>query len=375
MKMHFPANASNSSEVDSGHDILLSEDFQVPVSYVVGLSALFLWTLLNSLVVVRAEHAEVTLTEGGSTTALQYIQLGVCNTVVAACKLLENILRVSNASCTAVLLLEQFFNVFHAASILQVLVLALQRLTFFQFPKMQCYNSRGFRIFTFSVYPIAIVLEIPAFVELKRIELLHSEYCYGSEFSFSFFHDELAKVQYWLRFVAVRVLPCVILLPVIILLVVILLKTYRRRIHAKNVTATQSFLNDSVVVFISSTTFFIEILYIIVLGIDDVQRKTRAMAATNIFRHLITDAILLLTYTWFFFYHTILGTKERKYVHEWRKKTISSLTRPSRYFTVRKKQRKNRSTTVSSAQESSPPPSAISVNLESTASGILEREL
>lgn len=373
--MHFPANASNSS--DAREDILLSEDFEVPVSYVVGLSGLFLWTLLNSVVVVRAEHAEVTLTEGGSTTALQYIQLGVCNTLAAAFKLLENILRVSDASCTFVLLLEQFFNVFHAASVLQVLILALQRLSFFQFPNIQCYNSRGFRIFTFSIYPIAFVVEIPAFIELKRIVLLNHEYCYGSEFSFSFFHDELAKVQYWLRFAAVRVVPCVILLPVIILLVIVLLKTYRRRIHARNVTATQSFLNDSAVIFISSTTFFIEILYIIVLGMDNIQRKTRAMAATNVFRHLITDAVLLLTYTWYFFYHTILGTKERKYVHQWRNKTISSLTQPSRYFTVRKKQRKNRNPTVSSAQESSPPRvrSAVSVNLESTASGILEREL
>ncbi|XP_061188440.1 uncharacterized protein LOC133196591 [Saccostrea echinata] len=372
------ANVSNSSETITDKDnILLRDDFRVPHSYVVGMSGLFLWTFLTTIIIVKAEHAEISLTEGGSTTALQYIQISVCNTVTAGFKLLENILQFTNASCTSVLVIEQFFNIFHAASVLQVVILAIQRLVCFQFPiwSNQYYKSRGFRISTFSVYPIAVAVEIVGFVQLGHVDLIENEYCFGSEYSFQMSHDKLAITQYWLRFAAVRSAPCMILLPVIVLSIIVVLKNYRQRIKLRNVNARESFLNDSVFIFMSFTTFFIETLYIIMLTLD-YTRKSKATGARNVYRHLVTDAILLLTYTWYFFYHTLLGTKERKYVHKWRNATISSLTRPSRYFTVRKK-KKARKVTVSCEGEShaSGVRSVVSMNQESSASGILEREL
>lgn len=371
-------NHSNSSH-DPEHELLntlLREDFQLPNSYVVGLSGLFLWTFLNTVIVVKAE---ISLTEGGSTTALQYIQISVCNTAAAALTLTANILNITDVPCTVVLIFEQLFNVVHLASVLQVVILSVQRLLCYQFPiwSNTWYKSRWLRFATFSVYVFALVIEVVGFIEIKNVELEKREYCFGSEFSFAFFKHSLAVVQYWLRFGAGRVLPCVILLPVTILLTVVVFRNYRQRIKLRSVTACESFLNDSVVIFIASTTLFIETLYIIILNLDNVDTKTKATSIRNIYRHLITDAILLLTYTWYFFYHTILGTKERKYVHKWRKETFSSFTRSSRYLTVRKKQKKTRQSEISVAPESSRAgvQSVVSMNQESSASGVLEREL
>lgn len=359
-------------------NVLLREDFRLPNSYVVGLSGLFLWTFLNTVIVVKAELAQLSLPEGGSTTALQYIQINVCNTAAAALILVANVLNVTNVSCAFVLIFEQLFNVVHLAAVLQVVILSLQRLLCYQFPIWSnlWYKSRGFRTATFSVYVIALVIEIVGFIEIKNVELEKHEYCFGSEFNFAFFKHNLGKVQYWLRFGAGRVLPCVILLPIIILLTVVVFRNYRQRIQLRNVTACEAFLNDSVVIFIASTTLFIETLYIIILNLDNVDNETKGTAIRNIYRHLITDAILLLTYTWYFFYHSILGTKERKYVHKWRKETFSSITRSSRYFTVRKKLKKTRQSEISGAPESSTAGvrSVVSMNQDSSASGVLERE-
>ncbi|XP_062584494.1 uncharacterized protein LOC134246184, partial [Saccostrea cucullata] len=289
------------------------------------------------------------------------------------------ILQFTNASCTSVLVIEQFFNIFHAASVLQVVILAIQRLVCFQFPfwSNQHYNSRRVRFGTFSVYPIALAVEILGFVQLNHVKLIENEYCFGSEYSFQMFYDKVAITQYWVRFATVRSAPCIILLPVIVLSIVVVLKIYRQQIKLRNVNARESFLNDSVFIFMSSTTLFIETLYITMLTLDYTNRKSKATGARNIYRHLVTDTILLLTYTWYFFFHTLLGTKERKFVHKWRNATISSLTRPSRYFTVRKKQKKARKATVSCEGEShtSGVRSVVSMNQESSASGILEREL
>lgn len=373
-------NHSNSSH-EPEHELLntlLREDFRLPNSYVVGLSGLFLWTFLNTVIVVKAERAQISLTEGGI-TALQYIQISVCNTAAAGLILTANVLNVTDVSCTFVLIFEQLFNVVHLASVLQVVILSVQRLLCYQFPiwSNTWYKSRWFRFATFSVYVIALVIEVVGFIEIKNVELEKREYCFGSEFSFAFFMHTLGVVQYWLRFGAGRVLPCVILLPVIILLTVVVFRNYRQRIQLRSVTACESFLNDSVVIFIASTTLFIETLYIIILNLDNVDTKTKATSIRNIYRHLITDAILLLTYTWYFFYHTILGTKERKFVHKWRKETFSSFTQSSRYFTVRKKRKKARQSEISVAPESSTAGvrSVVSMNQESSASGVLEREL
>lgn len=360
-------------------DILLRDEFQVATAYIVGITGLFLWNFLNTIIVVKAELAEHALTDGGSTTAIQYIQISLCNTLAAAFVCMVNILNIADVPCAFVLLFEQFFNIVHLASVYQVVILALQRLVCYQFPiwSTRWYKSRWFRIATFSVYLIAIIIEIVGFIEIKNVELSKREYCFGSEFSFVFFKHDLGVLQFWLRFWAGRVLPCGILLPVTILIVIVVFRNYRQRIQLRNVTACEAFLNDSVVIFIASTTIFAEALYIIILNLDNTDSETKPTAVRNIYRHLITDAILLLTYTWYFFYHTLLGTKERKYVHKWRKATFSSITRPSRYFTVRKKQRKVLTSNVSGAQDShtSGIRSVVSMNQESSASGVLEREL
>lgn len=374
-------NHSNSSHEPEQEllNTLMREDFRLPNSYLVGLSGLFLWTFLNTVIVVKAERAQISLTEGGSVTALQYTQISVCNTAAAALILTANVLNVTDLPCTFVLVFEQLFNIVHLASVLQVVILSVQRLLCYQFPiwSNTWYKSRWLRLATFSVYAIAVVIEILGLIEIKNVQLEKREYCFGSEFSFAFFKHSLAVVQYWLRFGAGRVFPCVILLPVTILLTVVVIRNYRQRIQLRSVTACESFLNDSVVIFIASTTLFTETLYIIILNLDNVDTKTKATSIRNIYRHLITDAILLLTYTWYFFYHTILGTKERKFVHKWRKETFSSFTRSSRYFTIRKKQKKDRQSGISVAPESSTAGgvrSVVSMNQESSASGVLERE-
>lgn len=84
------------------------------------------------------------------------------------------------------------------------------------------------------------------------------------------------------------------------------------------------FLNDFVVIFIVFMILFIEMLYIIIFNLDNVDIKIKVIFIRNIYWYFIMDVILLLIYMWYFFYYIILGIKECKFVYKWRKEIFLS---------------------------------------------------